>query len=763
MRQTSWLPRSGRMNLARSFKAWYSAPKQRRVASATDEPSDNSLFANAPGRSISARYPALKGVAKVIVPRTRPARTASTFGFGLVLLALIMPAAVFAQTTSFTYQGRLTEGGMAANGNYDLQFALFDSASGGAQIGATQTVNMVVVSGGIFAVTLDFGVNAFPGANRFLEIGVRSPSGGSFTTLSPRQQISSTPYAIHTLSATTADALSSACAGCVQDSQISSVAGSKVTGVVSNAANATNATNATTATTATNATQLGGVAASQYVQTNDSRLTDARPPTPGSSNYIQNNPASTQSGSFNISGNGTTGGTLNGNIVNATTQFNIGGNRVLSVPATSNLFAGLNAGFANSSGANNSFVGSGAGQLNTVGARNAFFGFNAGHANAGDALGNGSDNAFFGSGAGVSNTGQQNSFFGTGSGAANTTGNFNSFFGQASGLSNTTGGFNTFIGSNTTITPGPIVNGVATTGSNNTAIGFGAKIDLASGTNLTNATAIGANAMVAHSNSLVLGSINGVNNATADTLVGIGTTSPSSKLQVQGINDSQTCNVVTIVYGNPGLLPGCGDALGIATSDPTSKLIDGIGQFGTVFNVRGDGEINTLGALSVGTLSPVRTLTVNGRARIGSIPLEASVASVCFNFAGDLLQCGGSSLRFKTKVHPFFGGLDIIRRLRPISFNWKESGMPDIGLGAEDVAKVAPSFAITDSKGEIAGVKYDRLNILLINAVKEQQQQIEQQQKQIATLLTSNTALNARLRGVEKSLRKKAGSARRRR
>ena len=244
MRQTSWLPRSGRMNLARSFKAWYSAPKQRCVASATDEPADNSLFANATGRSISARYPALKGVAKVIVPRTRPARTASTFGFGLVLLALIMPAAVFAQTTSFTYQGRLTEGGTPANNTYDLQFALFDSLVGGNQIGATQTLSTVAVTGGVFNVQLDFGVNAFPGANRFLEIGVRPTGGSSFTVLSPRQQISSTPYAIHTLSATTADALSSACGGCVQDSQISSVTGSKVTGVVSNAANATNAINA---------------------------------------------------------------------------------------------------------------------------------------------------------------------------------------------------------------------------------------------------------------------------------------------------------------------------------------------------------------------------------------------------------------------------------------------------------------------------------------------------------------------------------------
>ena len=70
---------------------------------------------------------------------------------------------------------------------------------------------------------------------------------------------------------------------------------------------------------------------------------------------------------------------------------------------------------------------------------------------------------------------------------------------------------------------------------------------------------------------------------------------------------------------------------------------------------------------------------------------------------------------------------------------------------------------LTNNRGEITGVSYERLDILLINAVKERQQQIERQQKQIATPLTSNAALNARLRGVEKSLRKKAGSTRPRR
>src|SRR5438552_18397638 len=99
----------------------------------------------------------------------------------VALLILFSTAMAFAQTSSFTYQGRLTDGGAAANGNYDLQFAVFDSLSGGTQIGSTQTLNTVAVSNGVFTVTLDFGANSFPGANRFLEISARLSGAGSFT------------------------------------------------------------------------------------------------------------------------------------------------------------------------------------------------------------------------------------------------------------------------------------------------------------------------------------------------------------------------------------------------------------------------------------------------------------------------------------------------------------------------------------------------------------------------------------------------------
>ena len=99
--------------------------------------------------------------------------------------------------TALTYQGQLKDNSAAANGAFDFQFALYDAASGGAQIGATINANDVNVSNGYFTVSLDFGASAFTGDARFLEIRVRpGASSGAYTTLSPRQTISPAPYAL---------------------------------------------------------------------------------------------------------------------------------------------------------------------------------------------------------------------------------------------------------------------------------------------------------------------------------------------------------------------------------------------------------------------------------------------------------------------------------------------------------------------------------------------------------------------------------------
>ena len=109
-------------------------------------------------------------------------------------------AYVSAQTTSFTYQGRLSDGGVYANGTYDFQFTLWDSLSNGTQHPATPvtiTKTGVQITNGTFTVVLDFGGSAaFPGADRYLQTAVKKSTDMVYTTLSPRQQLTSTPYSI---------------------------------------------------------------------------------------------------------------------------------------------------------------------------------------------------------------------------------------------------------------------------------------------------------------------------------------------------------------------------------------------------------------------------------------------------------------------------------------------------------------------------------------------------------------------------------------
>jgi Chaperone of endosialidase len=524
-------------------------------------------------------------------------------------------------------------------------------------------------------------------------------------------------------------------------------------------------------------------------------------------------------------------------IFNATQQYNILGNRVLSTAGGDNLFAGDRAGQSNTTGEGNTFVGKDAGFSNISGNENSFFG-----ARAGLFQSTGNQNAFFGIGTGANNAGNRNSAFGTSAGAFGNTGSDNSYFGAFSGTNNS-GNFNTIIGA-----------------SSDQAV------------NVSNATALGARAFVTQNNSLVLGSIAGVNGASTSVNVGIGTTAPQASLHVVGGGIvSQPGDARSVSIGIPNGESGIsirgttnradvrfdGDKLklvtGLGTGPPAStngitistnghvdisgdidigangstpdygsrlqsngagvnraivgynpsgnavagvsvagegvfgQSTSGIGVRGVAFNpgaaaivangtswfagnttpltvtsstglvigsdpgsdsgfiqaIRYDGgqvaktlSLNNLGGrVGIGTIAPTQTLDVNGRARIRDVPdTFLSFGSVCLNQASDLVRCGASSLKLKKNIRPYRSGLDVIGRLRPISYDSKEDGSSHIGLGAEDVAKVDPSLALSDANGEIRGVKYERLNMLLINAVQEQQKIIENQQQQIDQL-----------------------------
>lgn len=127
-------------------------------------------------------------------------KTKLNFVVASLLISTLGPqlSTCFAQTTAFTYQGRLAEGGQPANGIYDLQFNLYGLAAGGSALSAPLLVSDVGVSNGLFTVALDFGSAVSDGRSRWLEIEVRpGASTGAFTRLSPRQPVTPTPYALY--------------------------------------------------------------------------------------------------------------------------------------------------------------------------------------------------------------------------------------------------------------------------------------------------------------------------------------------------------------------------------------------------------------------------------------------------------------------------------------------------------------------------------------------------------------------------------------
>jgi hypothetical protein len=102
--------------------------------------------------------------------------------------------------STFTYQGQLRSAGQLVNGNVDVRFTLWDSATGGTQIGNANAYTNYPLTDGRFALGLNFGSGAFNGDQRWVQVEFRSPAGvGQYLTLNPRDKIVATPYALYAL------------------------------------------------------------------------------------------------------------------------------------------------------------------------------------------------------------------------------------------------------------------------------------------------------------------------------------------------------------------------------------------------------------------------------------------------------------------------------------------------------------------------------------------------------------------------------------
>ena len=100
-----------------------------------------------------------------------------------------------------------------------------------------------------------------------------------------------------------------------------------------------------------------------------------------------------------------------------------------------------------------------------------------------------------------------------------------------------------------------------------------------------------------------------------------------------------------------------------------------------------------------------------------------------------------SDYRLKENVKPLENGLDRLNQLKPVNFNWIESGQEEEGFIAHEVEEVF-SYAVTGEKDAVKNdgtvspqhMDYGRITPLLVKAIQEQQEQIEQLKTEIQTL-----------------------------
>ena len=312
----------------------------------------------------------------------------------------------------------------------------------------------------------------------------------------------------------------------------------------------------------------------------------------------------------------------------------------------------------------------------------------------------GSFNLFAGVGAGAINTSDSNSFFGHFAGRFNTNGSENSFFGYSAGTANTSASNNAFFGTR--------AGRDTTMGSGNSFVGYEAGLINTEGVgNSFFGRSAGSDNTTGHFNSS-FGRLSGANNQTGSYNTFIGYNATASFL-------STDLSFATAI--------GAGSVVNLSNSVF-------IGRPGGEDTVRIPGNVNVTGSTS---LNGNLTFASGGIASISSAnvfmtQLPAGVGTTLCRTASNQIVTCSSSLRYKTNINRFGLGLDLVNQLKPITFDWKDGGMHDLGLGAEDVAAIEPLLVTYNDKGQVEGVKYDRVGVVLINAVKEQQEKIETQQ-----------------------------------
>jgi hypothetical protein len=128
--------------------------------------------------------------------------------------------------------------------------------------------------------------------------------------------------------------------------------------------------------------------------------------------------------------------------------------------------------------------------------------------------------------------------------------------------------------------------------------------------------------------------------------------------------------------------------------------------------------VRAQGGAAINSNDPAgNALRVAGTLRVDTLG-TAAATTLCRNALNQISNCS-SSARYKKDIGDLELSLDAALRLRAVGYRWKDTGAADVGFVAEEIATIDERLVTRDAKGQIEGVKYDRLTAVLANAVQE--------------------------------------------
>jgi hypothetical protein len=232
--------------------------------------------------------------------------------------------------------------------------------------------------------------------------------------------------------------------------------------------------------------------------------------------------------------------------------------------------------------------------------------------------------------------------------------------------------------------------------------------------------------------------------------VGIGTTAPSAKLNISGggirifhgfaNNSTSRPALNTLSIGNyeiRGVGGGGGTTQADGGDDGFLRLSAGGGS-----SASAQSSIDITGYSNVTDMLNNIVMRTAGTERIridnvGNVGMGTSSPTVKLQVNGDIIAnsiAGSSDIRYKKNIRSVENALDKVKALRGVYFNWNQNDYPDrqfgsnveLGFIAQEVEKIVPEIVTKDkTKEEYRSVKYDKLVALLVEAIKEQQKQID--------------------------------------